>query len=151
MKPRGCPVLTAPSFGAVRAGLRLRHDSPSRRVKQGLNNDIILAILGDIMAKVTSKLQLTLPKAIADQYKIRPGDELDWLPAGETMRVVKRSRSASRRADAATLQQRLRLFEQATARQEKRNDAFRKKHALGAQPSNRGWRREDLYDRGLPR
>ena len=28
------------------------------------------------MAKVTSKLQLTVPKAIADQYGIRPGDEL---------------------------------------------------------------------------
>ncbi len=101
------------------------------------------------MARVTSKLQLTVPKAIADQYKIRPGDELDWLPAGEAIRVVKRS--ASRRADAATLQQRLRLFDQATARQEKRNAAFRKKHARGAQPSNRGWTREDLYDRGLPR
>ncbi len=105
-----------------------------------------------MMAKVTSKLQLTLPKAIADQYKIRPGDNLDWLPAGESIRVVvKRSRSASRRTDAASLQQRLGLFEQATARQEKRNAAFRKKHALGAEPSNRGWTREDLYDRGLPR
>jgi bifunctional DNA-binding transcriptional regulator/antitoxin component of YhaV-PrlF toxin-antitoxin module len=104
-----------------------------------------------IMAKVTSKLQLTVPKAIADQYKIRPGDELDWLPAGETIRVVKRPRSASPRADAATLQQRLRLFEQATARQEKRNTAFRRKHGHVTQPSNRGWTREDLYDRGLSR
>ena len=103
------------------------------------------------MAKVTSKLQLTLPKAIADQYRIRPGDDLEWLPAGEAIRVVKRSRSASRRADAATLQQRLRLFEQATARQEKRNAAFRKKHGHVTQPSNRGWTREDLYDRGLSR
>lgn len=101
------------------------------------------------MAKVTSKLQLTVPKAIADQYKIRPGDELDWLAAGETIRVVKRSKSSS--GGAVTLQQRLRLFEQATARQEKRNARFRKKHAPGAPPSNRGWTREDLYDRGLPR
>ncbi len=99
------------------------------------------------MAKVTSKLQLTIPKAVADQYKIRPGDELDWLPAGETIRIMKRSH----KADAATLPQRLRLFEQATARQEKRNAAFRKKHAGQAQPSHRGWTREDLYDRGLPR
>jgi len=104
-----------------------------------------------MMAKVTSKLQLTLPKAIADQYNIRPGDDLDWLPAGEAIRVLKRSRSGSRRADAATPQQRLRLFEQATARQEKRNAAFRKKHGHVTQPSNRGWTREDLYDRGLPR
>ncbi|MGO9404201.1 MAG: AbrB/MazE/SpoVT family DNA-binding domain-containing protein [Terriglobales bacterium] len=103
------------------------------------------------MAKVTSKLQLTLPKAIAERYKIRPGDDLDWLPAGEVIRVVKRSRSKTSRAEAASLQQRLRLFEEATARQEKRNAAFRKKHAHGAQPSNRGWTREDLYDRGLSR
>jgi bifunctional DNA-binding transcriptional regulator/antitoxin component of YhaV-PrlF toxin-antitoxin module len=102
------------------------------------------------MAKVTSKLQLTLPKAIAEQYKIRPGDELDWLPAGETIRVVKRSRTNSRRADLASIEQRLRLFEEATARQEKRNTAFRKKHGQVTEPSNRGWTREDLYDRGLP-
>jgi bifunctional DNA-binding transcriptional regulator/antitoxin component of YhaV-PrlF toxin-antitoxin module len=102
------------------------------------------------MAKVTSKLQLTLPKAIADQYKIRPGDELDWLPAGETIRVGKRSRPNSRRADVASIEQRLRLFEEATARQEKRNAAFRKKHGHVTEPSSRGWTREDLYDRGLP-
>ena len=101
------------------------------------------------MAKVTSKLQLTVPKAIADQYKIRPSDQLDWSPAGESIRVVKRS--ASRKADPATLQQRLRLFDEATARQEKRNATFRKKHALRGEPSDRGWTREDLYDRGLPR
>jgi bifunctional DNA-binding transcriptional regulator/antitoxin component of YhaV-PrlF toxin-antitoxin module len=104
------------------------------------------------MAKVTSKLQLTLPKVIAEQYKIRPGDDLEWQPAGEVIRVVvNRSRSGSRRADAATLQQRLRLFEQATARQEKRNAVFGKKHGHVIQPSNRGWTREDLYDRGFPR
>jgi len=103
-----------------------------------------------IMAKVTSKLQLTVPKAIADQYKIRPGDELDWVPAGETIRVTKR-RSKSRKEQSLTLEQRLRLFDQATARQEKRNAAFRKKHALRGEPSDRGWKREDLYDRGLPR
>jgi bifunctional DNA-binding transcriptional regulator/antitoxin component of YhaV-PrlF toxin-antitoxin module len=122
-----------------------------RESLKGVNKENMLATLVTNMAKVMSKLQLTIPKAIAEQYKIRPGDELDWLPAGETIRVVKRSRSTSRRADAATLQHRLRLFEQATARQQERNAAFRKKHAHGAQPSNRGWTREDLYDRSLPR
>ena len=34
------------------------------------------------MAKVTSKLQVTVPKAIADHYGIRPGDEIQWIPAG---------------------------------------------------------------------
>ena len=32
-----------------------------------------------IMPKVTSKLQLTVPKKIADQYGIRSGDELEWI------------------------------------------------------------------------
>ena len=38
------------------------------------------------MSKVTSKLQLTVPKAIADKYGIRPGDELDWVAAGDSIR-----------------------------------------------------------------
>ena len=101
------------------------------------------------MAKVTSKLQLTIPKVVADKYKIRPGDELDWLPAGDAIRVIKRAESGKERS--LTVEQRLRLFDQATARQEKRNAAFRKKHALRGEPSDRGWTREDLYDRGLPR
>jgi bifunctional DNA-binding transcriptional regulator/antitoxin component of YhaV-PrlF toxin-antitoxin module len=97
------------------------------------------------MAKVTSKLQLTLPKVIADQYQIRPGDELDWQPAGEVIRVIKRSGTESARP--ASQEQRLELFDQATARQAKRE----KKVAKSARPSDRGWTREDLYDRGLPR
>ena len=124
-------------------------DRPSPfTANQGLNKDCILATIG-IMARVTSKLQLTIPKAIADQYEIRPGDELDWLPAGEAVRVVKRRVSV--KTDEATLQQRLRLFDEATARQERRNARFRKKHGLRGEPSDRGWTREDLYDRGLSR
>jgi len=33
---------------------------------------------------VTSKLQLTVPQAIADQYGIRPGDEVEWIQPGLT-------------------------------------------------------------------
>ncbi len=40
------------------------------------------------MAKVTSKLQVTVPKAIADRYGIRPGDEIEWVAAGDTIRVL---------------------------------------------------------------
>ena len=39
------------------------------------------------MSKVTSKLQVTLPKAIAQAHGIRPGDEIEWASAGETIRV----------------------------------------------------------------
>jgi bifunctional DNA-binding transcriptional regulator/antitoxin component of YhaV-PrlF toxin-antitoxin module len=104
------------------------------------------------MAKVTSKLQLTLPKAIADQYKIRPGDDLEWLPAGEAIRVVKRR--AAERVEPATVKERLQLFDQATARQRKRQSGSGKKRQTGGPPGpqgSRGWTREELYERGLSR
>jgi bifunctional DNA-binding transcriptional regulator/antitoxin component of YhaV-PrlF toxin-antitoxin module len=99
------------------------------------------------MAKVTSKLQLTLPKAIADQYKIRPGDELDWLPAGGAIRVVKRD--AAEAAEPATVAERLQLFDRATARQRQREAKLGKKRAATAR--DRDWTREELYQRGLSR
>jgi bifunctional DNA-binding transcriptional regulator/antitoxin component of YhaV-PrlF toxin-antitoxin module len=46
---------------------------------------------------VTFKLQLTVPKAIADQYGICPGDELEWIPAGESIRVELMRRKAKKR------------------------------------------------------
>jgi bifunctional DNA-binding transcriptional regulator/antitoxin component of YhaV-PrlF toxin-antitoxin module len=98
------------------------------------------------VAKVTSKLQLTLPKAIADQYKIRPGDHLDWLPAGEAIRVVKRDTMET--VEPPTLEDRLRLFDQATDRQRKREGATHRRKAT-AGTHERGWTREELYRRGL--
>jgi bifunctional DNA-binding transcriptional regulator/antitoxin component of YhaV-PrlF toxin-antitoxin module len=91
------------------------------------------------MAKVTSKLQVTLPKALAERYAIEPGDEISWEAAGDAIRVVPARRS---RPDPAA---RLKLFDQATARQRER-DARAVVH-----PAKRGWTREDLYDRGRPR
>jgi len=96
------------------------------------------------MAKVTSKLQLTVPKAIADRFGIRPGDELQWSAAGEGIRVTllgKRGHRAAR-----TAQERLELFDQATERQRR----WQAKMGKTAPPrSSRGWRREDLYGRDL--
>lgn len=40
------------------------------------------------MAKVTSKLQVTIPKSIAEQYRIVPGDEIHFQPAGQVIRIV---------------------------------------------------------------
>jgi AbrB family looped-hinge helix DNA binding protein len=40
------------------------------------------------MAKVTSKYQVTLPRAIADRYDIHPGDRIDWVAAGEVIRAA---------------------------------------------------------------
>jgi AbrB family looped-hinge helix DNA binding protein len=40
------------------------------------------------MSKVTSKLQVTVPKSIADRFNIKPGDNIEWEAAGEIIRVV---------------------------------------------------------------
>jgi AbrB family looped-hinge helix DNA binding protein len=94
------------------------------------------------VAKVTSKLQVTVPKVIAEQYGIRPGDEIEFVPAGETIRVI----PSARRPPVADLEVRLRLFDGATARQRKRQAGRR-----NAPAKRRGWTREDLYRRARPR
>ena len=93
------------------------------------------------MAKVTSKLQVTVPKALAQRFHIEPGDEIEWEAAGDAIRVVPRRERP--RGDVAT---RLRLFDQATARQRAREKGVR-----AAPARARGWTREELYQRGRPR
>ncbi len=94
------------------------------------------------MAKVTTKLQVTVPKALADRFGIVPGDEIDWEAAGETIRVIPASQRPRRRDRAWSA----RLFDQATARQRRRQRA----HPAAA-AADRGWTREDLYDRNRSR
>lgn len=91
---------------------------------------------------MTSKLQVTVPKAIADKFAIRPGDEIDWIPAGDAIRVVKR-KSAKRTQAGQSVAARLRQFDQATQRQAQRN-----KRVPPGPSGDRGWSREDLYRRG---
>jgi AbrB family looped-hinge helix DNA binding protein len=98
------------------------------------------------VGKVTSKLQVTVPKAIADRYGIRPGDEIEWFAADDAIRVVVR-RPASRASRAAREDERarrLRLFDLATARQRSPEQQAPPRSASGG----RGWTRDDLYDRG---
>jgi AbrB family looped-hinge helix DNA binding protein len=91
------------------------------------------------VGKVTSKLQVTIPKRIADRYGIRPGDDLDWVEAGDTVRVI----PDQRRNELPDPSRRLELFDAATARQAARE------HERTAEPaSDRGWSREELYQRG---
>jgi bifunctional DNA-binding transcriptional regulator/antitoxin component of YhaV-PrlF toxin-antitoxin module len=92
------------------------------------------------MAKVTSKLQVTIPKALADRYGISPGQDVQWLQAGEAIRVVPQGTQRAR-ADEA---KRLALFDQATARQRDRESA-RPLDPRGE--GERGWTREELYER----
>jgi AbrB family looped-hinge helix DNA binding protein len=103
--------------------------------------------------KVTSKLQLTVPKRIADQYGIRPGDELEWIPAGESIRVELVTRKGRDRQ--LTAEQRLALFDANTKwLDELQAQQLKEAKAKGTRTTreNRGWTREELYeDRGLPR
>ena len=94
------------------------------------------------MAKVTSKLQVTVPRAIADRYGIRPGDDIEWIATGEMIRVVPPGKAIERLDQKA----RLRLFDLATERQRKRRTASRRPPAR-----ERGWTRAELYDRGRAR
>src|SRR5229473_1285872 len=105
------------------------------------------------MPKVTSKLQLTVPKAIADQYGIRPGDQLEWIPAGESIRVELVRRRA-KAAHGLTVEERLALFDEGTKRLDKlQADELKRNRGKTVTRENRGWTREELYldDRGLPR
>lgn len=95
------------------------------------------------MSKVTSKLQVTLPKVLADKYGIRPGDEIEWKPAGDGIRVEVGNRERS----SLTKVQKLTLFDESWKRQMRRQ-AGRKPVA---RPLSRGWTREELYTRGRPR
>lgn len=96
------------------------------------------------MSKVTSKLQVTIPKRIAEQFSIKPGDDIEFVATAEGLRVV----TATRR-DATTLSvaERLRLFDEATERQRRRQARMK----LPAEPpADRDWTREELYTRGKP-
>ncbi len=95
------------------------------------------------MSKVTSKLQLTLPKVIAEMYGIAPGDEVHFEPAGAFIRIV----PAGARRMRLPMSERLRIFDVSTERVDQLQ--------AGIEPASpgtgRGWTREELYDRGGPR
>lgn len=90
------------------------------------------------MSKVTSKLQVSLPKSLADQYGIRPGDDVQWEAAGEVIRVIPPRQAIAEH----TRHERLAIFDQATVRQAQRQ--IRREISTS---SERGWSRDELYDR----
>ena len=94
------------------------------------------------MSKVTSKLQVTVPKAVADRVGIRPGDQLEWTVTASEIRI----RVPGRGVAGLTRSARLSLFDEATTRIRR----YGRGRRTVPTPS-RGWRREDLYGRGRPR
>lgn len=91
-------------------------------------------------SKVTTKLQVTIPKALAEKYGIRPGDTIQWEPAGGYIRVIPPGRKMPR----LSLEERLRMFDKSRQRQRERE----KQRGPVPQTADRGWTREELYDRG---
>lgn len=102
------------------------------------------------MGKVTSKLQLTVPKAIAEQYDIRPGDELQWTPAGDGIRIDV-ARDGAGEAPGLSIEEKLELFDRGSERLRKIQGQPSKKKDQDKRREDRGWTREDLYVRGRPR
>ena len=92
------------------------------------------------VAKVTGKLQITLPKALAERCGIRVGDDLELRVVGRSIQIDRRSP----RDSAQLRRERLTQFDQATARQRARDRV----QPRPASARSRGWTREELYDRG---
>ncbi len=95
------------------------------------------------MSKVTSKLQVTIPKSVASDYAIRPGTEVFFEPAGEVIRVrVGREEDRGSTDDSEWA---LAIFDAATARQRER-EAAHPRPPTPAGATTRGWTREELYE-----
>lgn len=92
---------------------------------------------------MTSKLQVTIPKVIAARYGIKPGSDVEWLPARDAIRVVPHTGAPL----AIDRDRRLALFDNATERQRDREQQTGGRRT----PPRRSWTREDLYERGKPR
>ena len=93
------------------------------------------------ISRVTSKLQVTIPKAIAQRYGIEPGVDVEWLPAGDAIRVV----PPTGHARGPDRNRRLELFDRATERESARAGGRSERGAT----VDRGWRRDDIYEHGL--
>jgi AbrB family looped-hinge helix DNA binding protein len=48
------------------------------------------------MAKLTSKYQLTLPKAVAQRAGLKPGDDVDCESSDEMVRIKRKAKSTMR-------------------------------------------------------
>lgn len=95
------------------------------------------------MTRVTGKFQITLPKRLVDSYGIRVGDDVEIVAAGESIAII----PARTLTPLLSPQERLRHFDQATRRQEERQQG----EPLRGAATDRGWGREELYARGRPR
>lgn len=105
---------------------------------------IISLITGSMpaMTRVTGKLQITLPKRLAEAYGIGVGDEVEIVAAGESIAIV----PARAARPILSPEERLRHFDEATQRLEARQS-----RELRGPVKDRGWSRGELYTRGRSR
>lgn len=96
------------------------------------------------MARITSKLQITIPKRLAEQVGLGPGDEVEFLAAGDGIRMVPASKA---RAGSLSTAERLRIFRAASERQRARDKAW----TGDRRAKSRGWTRDYLHTRAKPR
>ncbi len=101
------------------------------------------------MPRITSKLQITIPKRLAEQVGLAPGDEVEFLAAGDGIRMVPAGKSS---VGGLSTAERLRLFRAAPERQQARDKARPPERVEGKRTEGgRGWTREELYTRAKPR
>ena len=93
-----------------------------------------------LTGKVTSKLQVTIPKALATQLGIKPGDRLQWEMLGRALQMVpiRAGRALREQERSARWAQ---MVERGLARRGAAPDA------PPQAPPGRGWTRADLYER----
>ena len=97
------------------------------------------------MAKVTSKLQVTIPRAVADRLGIVPGDDLEWRVEGDAARVHRLT------LPRLTFDERRALFDEMMRRADAASRARRGARRAARAPRDRGWTREELCTRGRAR
>jgi len=94
------------------------------------------------MTRVTGKFQITLPKRLVDAFGIRVGDEVELIASGDAIRIV----PANAVRSGLPTEEQVRLFDETTQRMKKRAKGKKLPAA-----TERGWTRDELYDRGRTR
>ena len=94
------------------------------------------------MSKVSSKYQITLPRKLARSHRIEPGEEVYFEDAGSA--IYLRRGSGDSRKTGNVPGENLNRFDAASERQAARERAW---PAGPERSSNRGWTREELYQR----
>ncbi len=90
------------------------------------------------MSRLTSKYQLTIPRAVAQSVGLKPGDEVAWEALGDAIRLCAEPGSQD---ETRSVTDQLILFDLATERQQQRT-----LNRAAVPASDRGWSREDLYE-----